>query len=152
MSRAEYTLDKDLTGRIMSIEQRLKGLQGRTAAIEARLSCTSSDRDPLISCNNDNMVFFPAPSISIPCQEPIKSDARSDTNGSASRGNKADDHKSLALYIADAPGIVTGVILVGVGLLIYTGNIDLIKNPLFSITCGIFFILLSFVISFLLRR
>jgi hypothetical protein len=45
-----------------------------------------------------------------------------------------------SMSIVDITGLIAGAILIGAGLLLYTGNIDIIKNPLVAIGCGILLI------------
>jgi hypothetical protein len=55
------------------------------------------------------------------------------------------------MRLVDTTGLVGGAILIGVGLLLYAGNIDVVKNPLLSLGCGMSLILFSIVRSFVLR-
>ncbi len=135
MSRAEYTIDKDLAGRVMAIEQRLKGLQGRTAAIEARLSCPDNARPRYTEDPGDDYV-----------QAMHSTDTKATGEvaivamgaGSVSQGLIKDSGtKVRRSFNVDATGLIAGGILIGAGLLMYMGSFDLLKNPLVATGCGI---------------
>jgi hypothetical protein len=143
MSKPRESVNADIMGRVMSLEQRTQGLQGRLAALEARLSDTAGNAGNYNDDIREDVEFVaairltplcPGPSpLEIPAEHglPIKSDCNSAIPG------------QRVLHSIDATGVVAGTILLGAGLLLSTGNVDLIKNPLLSLGCGIFLILLS---------
>lgn len=144
MSKSRESVNADIMGRVLFLEQRTKGLQGRLAALEARLSDTSGNPGNYDADIREDIEFVaalrltplcPGPGpLEIPVSEqglPMKSDCNSAIPG------------QRVLHSIDATGVVAGTILLGAGLLLSTGNVDLIKNPLLSLGCGIFLILLS---------
>ena len=151
MSQYKESVDIDLTGRVMYLEQRTKGLQGRISAIETRLSGTAG---------ND---FFPEPAIDmdaefVPANGPINyghvpgayGAGHSGTEPPAKTDPRLTGRQPLTMYRVDATGLLAGGLLIGVGLLLYAGNLDIIKNPILSIGCGLLLILFSVLRSLLL--
>jgi hypothetical protein len=129
-----HSVIMDMTGRVLSLEQRFKGLQGRLAAIEARLSCPGGNS------GND-----------IPEEDFVPATGQFDKHETADYG-MSDDQKCSAGRAPPDPGPVTagvtkmnfditgmiaGAIMLGAGILLFTENLEIIKNPLVAIGCGI---------------
>jgi hypothetical protein len=134
-----HNMDMDLSGRIMSLEQRLKGLQGRTAAIETRLSCPGNEN---ISCaGHADEDFVPAMKYSEISVDNLEGKPETVISSKKSSLPAASVGKQLPVRpIVDTTGLIAGATLVGAGLLLFSGNIDVIKNPLVAIGCGILLI------------
>jgi|AGTN01.3.fsa_nt_gi hypothetical protein len=136
-----YSIDKDLAGRLMSLEQRMKGLQGRTAAIEARLSgpgSSSVDGIPASCADNYSDDFVPA---SATCPKDVDDQRDEPEPGRQSNGTirvpEASNKQRHARKAVDTTGLIAGVILVGAGILLYFGNFEIIRNPAVALGCGI---------------
>jgi hypothetical protein len=144
MSQPRDYINTDMVGRIMSLEQRTKGLQGRISALEARLSCTTDNDSSSVKGISEDTEFIPAIDLSSLCPGPSSLDARL---SALEQTVKKSDNRVSSYHIipraGDITGVVAGAILVVAGLLLYTGNIDMLKNPLMSMACGIFLIILS---------
>jgi hypothetical protein len=144
MSKPRESVNLDVMGRVMSLEQRTKGLQGRIAALEARLSGPAGQDIAVDPGNRDDLEFIQALPLSglrpgleaHDTWQPVPEPMMDPHENSASP-------RPGALRPVDTTGIIAGAILIGAGLLLYTGNIDLIKNPLLSFGCGIFVTILS---------
>jgi hypothetical protein len=149
MSQPKESVNMDVMGRVMFLEQRTKGLQGRLSAIEMRLSGNGGhDFSPGPA---EDTEFIPAAGLS---NLPPGTGTTDHRPPAIERSMAVDPvHQQRAVPKAlDMTGIVAGLILIGAGLLLYTGNIDLIKNPLLSLGCGIFFILFSVIRSALYKQ
>lgn len=115
----------DYTGRVMSIEQRLRGLQGRVRALEMRVST----RDSPIEASEalDEIEFIAAcPVDSVPDDIVLRLEALEKKAGPAPGPDTL-----------DVSGIVGGLALIGAGLLLSAGSFDLLKNPLLAFGTGI---------------
>jgi hypothetical protein len=129
----------DMTGRVLSLEQRVKGLHGRIAAIEARISCPEIDSAQ--GNNGPPEDFVPATN---------NSDQQSYADYGVSGDRKYPAVQALpcvgpgfgrkAKPAADLTGLIAGAILIGAGILLLTGNVEILKNPIAAIGCGILFI------------
>jgi hypothetical protein len=152
MSQYKEFIHADVMGRVMSLEQRTNGLRGRISALEARLSGAPGDNgtcDPDIS---EDVEFVPAVRLSGFCPVQGTPGAQLSVPGQMMKpGSNHAIKQQVALSPVDLTGVVAGIILVGAGILLYTENIDVIKNPLLSLGCGIFLILLSLGRSLLLK-
>jgi hypothetical protein len=137
----------------MSLEQRTKGLQGRLAALEARLSDTAGNASNYNDDIREDIEFVAAMRLTPLCPGPSPLEIPVSENGLPM---KSDSNSAIpgrrALHSIDATGVVAGTILLGAGLLLSTGNVDLIKNPLVSLGCGIFLILFSLMRPILVKK
>ncbi len=136
-----YSIDKDLAGRLMSLEQRMKGLQGRTAAIEARLSgpgSSSVDGIPASCPENYSDDFVPACAAYRRDADNQRDDPEPGyhLNGTI-RVPEVGNKQRHARKAVDTTGLIAGVILVGAGILLYSGNFEIIRNPAVALGCGI---------------
>jgi hypothetical protein len=134
-------MNADLIGRLMSLEQRTKGIQGRISALEARLSGTAGDSSTSDPGTSGDVEFVPAAELSVPYPVQSTQDARPSAlertlNGPITQEN----HKPPAGRIFNATGLIAGAIMIGTSLLLFTGNIEIIKNPLAVMGCGILLI------------
>ncbi|HEY3274203.1 MAG TPA: hypothetical protein VGJ92_10600 [Methanocella sp.] len=129
----------DMTGRILSLEQRVKGLYGRIAAIEARISCPGNDRVP--EANEPFEDFVPAANC-LDRQNASDYCTSDDQQQPAVRASTPVDPGTgrKAKPATDMTGLIAGAILIGAGILLLTGNVETIKNPLVAIGCGILLI------------
>jgi len=138
MSQGTHNVtDTDIFGRILSIEQRIRGLQGRVAAIETRLSGPGDvGGKPSVLPAPPEEEFVPA-FAGIPGQheehEPASGQTLMPAAGDA-------DHRRPGIRAIDGTGLIAGAILIGAGLLLYTGNLNLLRNPLLALGCGILLI------------
>ena len=129
----------DMTGRILSLEQRVKGLHGRIAAIEARISCPGSDSAP-----GDHEPFedFVPATNNFDQERDIDNRLPGDPEHPAGQAMTHVDpgFGRRAKQAMDLTGLIAGAILIGAGILLLTGNVETMKNPLVAIGCGILLI------------
>ncbi|MGE5465292.1 MAG: hypothetical protein ACM3PB_00155 [Betaproteobacteria bacterium] len=141
MSQPRESINTDVIGRVMSLEQRTKGIQGRLSALEARLSGIASDDgagDPGIS---RDVEFVPAPGLSVMYQMQSTHEARpSALELSLNQPAMRENHKFPMNQAFNVTGLIAGAIMIGASLLLFTGNIEIIKNPLAAMGCGILLI------------
>jgi hypothetical protein len=139
MSQEKYHSNvMDVTGRVLSLEQRVKGLQGRIAAIEARLSCAGDlpagnsypAEDFVPATRNTDHLALAEPGI--PGDEKCPANPAPGVPGTTSGLPEK--------QTSDLTGLLAGAILIGAGLLLLTGNLEILKNPLAAIGCGILLI------------
>ncbi len=143
MSQYKETIDADLTGRVMSLEQRTKGLQGRISALEMCLSGSAGHSRSVESGACDDTEFVPAAMLSHLSgdQEPGTVEERFFMiEPMAGRKGSRENRLPVVARAIDTTGIIAGGILLGAGLLLYSGNLDIIKNPLLAMGCGILLI------------
>lgn len=112
--------DPDILGRVMALEQRARGLSGRVNALEIRFSSGNGGVDP---------VEF------VPAEQPPAAGGLEGRVAAleASMGRKPQQKVSML----DATGLVVGLILLAAGILLATGSIDLLRNPLLSFSGGV---------------
>ncbi|MGA9140453.1 MAG: hypothetical protein WBZ29_09530 [Methanocella sp.] len=130
MSQYKEITDADLSGRVMCLEQRTKGLQGRISAIEVRLSGTAVRQDNEAGACND-MDYIPAAGFSGFCQQPGRMPDQACQQVS---------HRPGPVRAVDATGLIAGAILIGIGILLYAGNLEILRNPIVAMGCGILLI------------
>ncbi len=109
----------DVVGRIMALEQRTRGLNGRLSALEMRLSGDAS------AC--DATEFVPAgtgPNTSLEGRV-------------AALEAAAGSPPARRVSVLDVTGIVVGLSMLAVGVLLATGSVDLLRNPLLAFAGGI---------------
>lgn len=151
MSQYKESVDIDISGRVMYLEQRTKGLQGRISAIETRLSgCAGNDSCPAQAVDVD-AEFVPATGYINDGSMPGTFDAGHSGMGQRPEpGPRHIGRQPLTINRLDATGLLAGGLLIGVGLLLYAGNLDIIKNPILSLGCGLLLIMFSVLRSILL--
>jgi len=111
----------DVVGRIMALEQRTRGLNGRLSALEMRFSGDSS------ACDATEYV-------------PAGADGpHTSLEGRVAALEAAANKKAPAQKVSmlDVTGIVVGLSMLAVGVLLATGSVDLLKNPLLAFSGGI---------------
>ncbi len=121
----------------MSLEQRTKGIQGRISALEARLSGTAGDdtSDPGI---NGDVEFVPAAGHSAMHHMQSTHEARPSVfERSLNQPAMLENHKSPMDQVFNTTGLIAGAIMIGASLLLFTNNVEIIKNPLIALGCGI---------------
>jgi len=135
----------------MYLEQRTKGLQGRISAIETRLSGGASKDCFAESAADIDAEFFPATGhINYGHMPGACGDGHSGMGQPAKPDPRHTRMQLLTMHRVDATGLLAGGLLIGVGLLLYAGNLDIIKNPILSLGCGLLLILFSVLRSILL--
>lgn len=141
MAQPKESINVDIMGRVLSLEQRTKGLQGRISALEARLSVGAGDTDTSDSGISGDVEFVPAAQLSDPCQEQGTLDARlAALERELNQPTIRKSHNYPISRAFDATGLIAGAIMIGASLLLFTGNIDIIRNPLAVMGCGILLI------------
>jgi predicted nuclease with TOPRIM domain len=126
-------IDKDIQGRILSLEQKFRGINGRLSALEMRLSEGSSSFE-----TPDNIEFIASeePYVISSSHKDIESRLKAIEESIKDKGTvKVKKNRISSPY--DIAALLTGSMLIIAGFLLYTGNIELIKNPLFVIVFGV---------------
>lgn len=128
------SIEMDITGRVMALEQKLRGLQGRVSALEMRLSMDTPGACPISLY--DGMEFISgepsqphAPDMSV-IEGRLSSMEATLLNKKAERT----DGKNLAL---DLTGLIVGLALLAIGVLLSTNSFDVLRNPLLAFGAGI---------------
>ena len=128
------SIETDVTGRVMALEQKLRGLQGRVSAVEMRLSMETPG--PCQINLYDGMEFISGEPC--PQQSPDMSalEGRLSSLEAVLQNKKAErvDKKNLAL---DLTGLIVGVALLAIGVLLSTNSFDVLRNPLLAFGAGI---------------
>jgi hypothetical protein len=102
-----------------------------------------NDSSPVAAISEDTE-FFPAVELSCLGPEPGTLDARlSALEQTVKKSGNGVSPRHSGPRAMDTTGVIAGAILVGAGLLLYTGNTEIIKNPILSLACGSFLIVLS---------
>ena len=121
--------EPDIIGRVMSLEQKTKGLYGRISAIEMHISMEQGEARAY-----DTLEFIPgerqAPKVTV---MPLEN--RVAALESALGKNK----KVMALgniSMLDVTGLVIGVSALGIGFLLFIGSIDILRSPLLAFAAG----------------
>jgi hypothetical protein len=115
-------VDPDIVGRVMSLEQKTRGLYGRVGALELRFSGEPGEASAF-----DDLEFVPGEMR----QDPLE--ARIAELETAIKKKPAAQKMSML----DATGLVVGLSLLGVGVLLTTGSVDILRNPLLAFCAGI---------------
>jgi hypothetical protein len=128
------SIEADITGRVMALEQKLRGLQGRVSALEMRLSMETPGACQISLY--DGMEFVSgepsrqhAPDISV-LEGRLSSMEATLLNKKADRADK----KNLAL---DLTGLIIGLAMIAIGVLLSTNSFDILRNPLLAFGAGI---------------
>jgi len=123
MEPAIKNVDPDIVGRVMALEQRARGLNGRVSALEMRFS--SDGASP-----SEVMEFIPG--------EPPADQSGTRLEDRVAALEAAMDKKVPAQKVSmlDLTGILVGITMLAVGLLLATDSIDLLKNPLLAFAAG----------------
>ena len=133
----------DLMGRVLSLEQRVRGLHGRIAAIEVRLSVPQASAP----ADSPDVEFVPATIMEGVHATDMQNPGRVPGSAETAAGPGLPGLRNRGKEPYELSGLIAGLILVGAGILLYLGNFDMIRNPIVVVGCGV--LLLS---SALLRR
>ena len=127
-------IETDIPGRVMALEQKQRGLQGRVSAVEMRLSMRSSEVNEISLY--DGMEFVPGETYSPPVQDLSVLEGRLSSMEAAIQEKKVGyaEKKNLAL---DLTGLIMGTALLAIGALLSTDSFDILRNPLLSFGAGI---------------
>jgi len=141
--------ESDLTGRIMALEQKARGLNARVSAIERSITAgqklpnaagalfwTSAAR-PMGAAFADE--FVPAQDHLDPgiFENSASVGPEDHTNrDSLPMLTQANLDKKHIMLSFDITGLIAGAMLVLVSLILYTGNIEMLKNPVVSFIFG----------------
>jgi hypothetical protein len=127
------SIQTDITGRVMALEQKLRGLQGRVSALEMRLSMESPDTCQ--PCLYDGTEFVSGESYA---ETPDVSalEGRLSAMEAVLRDKPARhaDPKSLAF---DLTALVVGLSLLAIGVLLSTDSFDILRNPMLAFGAGV---------------
>lgn len=125
------SIEMDITGRVMALEQKLRGLQGRVSALEMRLSIETPGACQ-ISLNDGIEFISGEPSLQ---HVPDISALEGRLSSMEERlQNKKVDKKNLAL---DLTGLIVGMAMLVIGILLSTNSFDVLRNPLLAFGAGI---------------
>jgi len=115
--------EADILGRLMALEQRTRGLNGRVNALEMRLSGAA------VGDVQDECEFIAG---ELP---PDSLEKRVAALEAIANGRKEPDARGASML--DITGMVVGLSLLAVGVLLSTNSIDLLRNPLLAFTVGV---------------
>lgn len=144
----------DMDGRLMALEQNARGLNARLRAIEksfsgnshlvpARAGTQAVIPDHLSSHIQDIDDFVPAAEIAVQYEQTGVQESQG-LNGQTTlppvpiSGRK--NTPGIKLLLFDATGLVAGLIMVLISVLLYTGNMEMLKNPLMPLVSGVLLI------------
>ena len=121
-------IEPDIVGRVMALEQKTRGLYGRVSALEMRFSGEAGE------AATDHMEFFAG--------ERRPEHTRSSLDGRVAALESALQEKERAaglqkVSMLDITGLAVGLSMVAVGVLLTTGSMDILRNPLLAFSCGI---------------
>ena len=136
MDTSGRSMEPDIIGRVMSLEQKTKGLYGRVSAIEMRISMEQGEVQ-----DYDAMEFVPgerpaAKGAAVPLENRVAA------LESSFKGNK----RSLAvgnISMLDVTGLVIGISALAIGFLLAIGSIDILRSPLLAFAVGIIIVACS---------
>jgi hypothetical protein len=116
--------EPDIVGRVMALEQKMRGLYGRVSALEMRFS-------PGEAAAYDDTEF-----VSGERRRELSLEGRM-TALEAALKEKRRAPNAQKVSMLDVTGVVVGFSLLAVGALLAAGSIDLLRNPLLAFTAGI---------------
>jgi hypothetical protein len=125
----------DTTGRILSLEQRFKGLAGRLAAVEARLSMPESSHAGAVQHVEDFVPASGPDGLRMSGNAPV-SPGKDSLSWQGAHGVQ-EGLSARWLAGIDLTGMIAGSVLIAAGLLLLAGQVEIIKNPLAALGCGI---------------
>ncbi|MCD1296280.1 hypothetical protein CUJ83_14855 [Methanocella sp. CWC-04] len=128
--------ESDIDGRILSLEQRFRGLSGRVSALEIRLSSGPDGEDE----------YDPTEFVAGESGAPYYDDPLSALEKRVRGIEKAlNDKEPLSTVPAcpaktgllpDITGLVAGSFMLLTGILLALNSFDVLRNPLFAMGCG----------------
>ena len=130
MDTSGRSMELDIVGRVMSLEQKTRGLYGRVGAMEMRLSMEPGE---LAVFDNTEFVSGEHPHIQ-------KTTASLEERISALESSLHEKKHALTVQkisVLDVTGIVIGLSMLAVGALLATDSVDILRNPLLAFAVGI---------------
>lgn len=128
----------DAPGRVIWLEQKVRGLEARTRALELYMSgpgCQNSKYgQPLQALPEDEYVPAGATAHDV---DYAGLENRLAALEKASKPGKKGPVGAAPGRAIDVTGLLIGSALIITGVLLYSGSMDLLKNPLLSLGCGI---------------
>jgi hypothetical protein len=128
------SIETDITGRVMALEQKLRGLQGRVSALEMRLSMETPGAGQVSLY--DGMEFISGEPCPQQAPDMAVLEGRLSSMEAMFQNKKAErsDRKNLAI---DLTGLIVGLALLAIGVLLSTNSFDVLRNPLLAFGAGI---------------
>jgi hypothetical protein len=128
------SIEMDITGRVMALEQKLRGLQGRVSALEMRLSMETPGTCQISLY--DGMEFISGEPSQLHSSDMSLLEGRLSSMEATLLNKKAEheDRKSLAL---DLTGLIVGLTMLAIGALLSTNSFEVLRNPLLAFGAGI---------------
>jgi hypothetical protein len=119
----------DVIGRVMSLEQKTKGLYGRISAIEMRISMEQGEAQAY-----DTLEFIQG-------ERPAsKVTAMSLENRVATLESALEKNKKIIspgnISMLDVTGLVIGISALSIGFLLFIGSTDILRSPLLAFAAG----------------
>jgi BMFP domain-containing protein YqiC len=130
MEAVNKNVEPDIVGRVMALEQRTRGLNGRVSALEMRFSQGAGE------ASADFTEFVPGEAPRERRGASLDERVRA---LEASLSKKPPTAQKMSML--DVTGIVVGLSMLAVGMLLATDSIDLLRNPLLAFAGG--FIILA---------
>ena len=144
----------DIDGRVMALEQNIRGLNARICAFERSFSADPAYRQTRAmkhqaGCDDQSMGspeiddFVPASALTIG-YDPLYGQGASDKNaelpGTLEQNHSHKKASWFKLLPLDFTGLIAGAIMVLISILLYTGNLEMLKNPLMPFLFGVLLI------------
>ena len=137
----------DLDGRLMSLEQNIRGLNARMRAIERsfpgekeQLRAVTCAQEPLYAHEEkDAYDFVPAVEIAGQYGHEDIADSRDQFDSIPSGPVLVIDRKEKSGLLRqpfDLTGLIAGLIMILISALLFTGNVEMLKNPVVPFAFG----------------
>lgn len=132
--------ETDLAGRVMSLEQKFRGLHGRVSALEMRLSPGASGEDDIdeydltefVACGNTGISGGIPDSVDLEDRVRSLEERLGRTDASVQRS-----HAEGSVHTIDITGLIMGISMIAIGILLSTNSLDMLKNPMLAFVCGV---------------
>lgn len=130
MDTSGRSMELDIVGRVMALEQKTRGLYGRVGAMEMRMSMGPGE-----AAVYDNTEFVPGE------HRPVQGTTASLENRIAALESSLKEKKQALtvqkVSMLDVTGLVIGFSMLAVGVLLATDSVDILRNPLLAFAAGI---------------
>jgi hypothetical protein len=124
MDISNKSIEPDTMGRVMSLEQKTRGLSGRVSALEMRFSSGEA-------AASDDTEFVPGER-----RRDLSLEGRiAALEATLKEKRRAPNAQKVSML--DVTGLIVGLSLLAVGALLATGSVDLLRNPLLAFTAGV---------------
>jgi len=127
----------DLLGRLMFLEQQVKGLRSRLHALEISITASRAGPEGRLVRADPEDEFMPAAPYAHEDVIASYEDRIRALEVSLEPAGKEPKSAASGKLSVDGAGLIIGILLTLAGVLLLTGNLDLLRNPMLSLGCGI---------------